>query len=93
MFLSILLSLARWYLNVLYDITPIDPVIKYIGLVILGGLLNSQYVFIVPIDNNKWQPQHNILSFHCLPLYFLFNTVYIVLQFMLNSIKIIKYYN
>jgi hypothetical protein len=40
------------YLNVLCDINPIDPV-KYIGLVILGGLLNSQDVFIVPIDKNK----------------------------------------
>jgi hypothetical protein len=41
------------YLNVLCDINPIDPVVKYIGLVILGGLLNSQDVFIVPNDKNK----------------------------------------
>jgi len=41
------------YLNVLCDSNPIDPVVKYIGLVILGGMLNSQDVFIVPIDKNK----------------------------------------
>ena len=75
------------YLNV--NINPIDPVVKYIGLVILGGLLNSQDVFIVPIDKTKCQPQHNILSFHCLPLYFLFNTVYIFLILNFRHVLIV----
>jgi hypothetical protein len=32
---------------------PIDPVVKFMGLVILGGLLYSQDVFTMPIDKNK----------------------------------------